>query len=599
MSTTVLAISIVVQVLAAGVALRLAVVTRFPAAWALISAGLILMGVRRSITFYRVISGDGTFTPDLTAEFVALGISALMLFGVLSIGPVLKNIDNANQEFRTRQADFRAYAEASSDYFWSTDANLRVTYLSEEFERITGTPARYILGRAREEIVQTGVSQDVWRAHLEDIEQRRPFRDLVFQHSRPDGAMVYLSLGGVPVFDERGEFQGYRGVGRDITTLTEVENERRQQATFLNSIVENIPAMVFVKQAEDLKFTLLNRAGEDMLGVQREDYIGQNDYDLFPRDQADDFTRMDRDTLAQEQPLDIKEERLTSLTRGERILRTKKIAIRDADGTPRYLLGISEDVTVQKAAEEKLALSLDEANRANQAKSEFLAKMSHDLRTPLNAIIGYSEMIAEEMAGPEVTPQYKRYAAHIRASGHSLLELVNDLLDLSRIEAARMELIEESFDLMEMVENCLAEFGSASEMGQGPTIIRDFDRSPLMVRADPVKLRQAVTNLLSNAVKFTDDDGTVRISLTKDKTGVTFRVADTGEGIDPIDLPHVFEPFHKGTANTRGNRQGVGLGLNIARSFVILHQGSVELESRLGEGTVATLWLPPERSAAA
>ena len=204
---------------------------------------------------------------------------------------------------------------------------------------------------------------------------------------------------------------------------------------------------------------------------------------------------------------------MTSPTRGRRFLRTKKIAIRDPDGAPRYLLGISEDITEQKIGEQRLAQSLEEATRANRAKSEFLAKMSHELRTPLNAIIGYSEMIAEEMAGPEVSPQYKRHAGHIRDSGRSLLALVNDLLDLSRFEAAKLELIEEEFDFVKLLEACLAEFGSLNARGEGATVGRDFDRRALMMVGDPMKIRQAVSNLISNAMKFTGDGGEVTVEL--------------------------------------------------------------------------------------
>lgn len=595
MATMVLAFSAIVQTLAAFAAMRLVFVTRFPLAWGLIAAALILMGVRRAITLYRGLMQEGVFAPDLAAELVALAISALMLCGVLWIGPLLRGFDRTNRALQSRQAELQAYAEASSDYFWATDEKHRASYFSEEFERITGIPTERLIGMDRVDITPTNVDRDRWRAHLEDFEKHRPFRDFVFQHARPDGSTVSLSISGVPVFDDRGDFLGYRGVGRDITPLVEAQNERREQAQFLDSIVENIPAMVFVKDATDLRFTLLNRAGEEMLGVRREDYIGQSDHDVFPREEADHFTRIDRETLARADSLDIQEERMTSPTRGERFLRTKKIAIRDGGGMPRYLLGISEDITGRKAGEEMLARSLEEANRANRAKSDFLAKMSHELRTPLNAIIGYSEMIAEEMAGPDVSPQYKRYAGHVRESGRSLLALVNDLLDLSRIEAAQLDLLEEEFDYVKLLEGCLVESGSQSERGQGPTLARDFDRRALMMRGDPLRLRQAVGNLVSNAVKFTDDSGTVTVRLRAAADGVTVQVHDTGVGISPGDLPHVFEPFHKGNPNTRTNRQGVGLGLNIARYLVVLHQGRLEIESRSGEGTLVTLWLPVER----
>lgn len=234
------------------------------------------------------------------------------------------------------------------------------------------------------------------------------------------------------------------------------------------------------------------------------------------------------------------------------------------------------------------------ARVANQAKSVMLANASHDLRTPLNAIIGFSELALSETFG-SLAPKYRDYLSDIHASGNLLLAIVNDVLDLSRIEAGRYEMQEEVLEISDLigsvtrlVEGQAANNGIAVECRVGP--------SPCRVRADRRALQQVLLNLLSNATKFTPAGGRVTVAVERKGSGDLFiEVRDTGKGISEDDQRMLFTPFSRGASAGTANTQGTGLGLSIVRGLVELHGGEVRLTSALGEGTAVTVRLPARR----
>jgi signal transduction histidine kinase len=240
----------------------------------------------------------------------------------------------------------------------------------------------------------------------------------------------------------------------------------------------------------------------------------------------------------------------------------------------------------------QLGEARDAALQASRVKSEFLANMSHELRTPLNAIIGFSEMLSAETLGA-LPDQYRSYADYIRSSGVMLLDLINDLLDLSRIEAGQYTLEEADVAIAPAIAECLAVV-TAEAQRKGLALAFDPGPRNLQLRADPRAFKQVTLNLLSNAIKFTDC-GSVSVAIRVEHHGMDLTVADTGIGIDPIVIPRLFEPFRQGHAGLSRKYGGSGLGLSICRNLVELHGGTIDLASEPGKGTVATVRLPPGR----
>jgi PAS domain S-box-containing protein len=266
-----------------------------------------------------------------------------------------------------------------------------------------------------------------------------------------------------------------------------------------------------------------------------------------------------------------------------------------------HVIAIIRDVTDQKLSEEKLrntAQQLElrnrEVERANRLKSEFLASMSHELRTPLHTIIGFTELLAEEVEGP-LTEKQKRFVQHVHQDSMHLLELINDILDLSKIEAGRMELHPESFDALEVISAAIA--GVQNQAESKHLKLENRVIRPVHIVADKVRFREVLNNLLSNAVKFTPEGGRVQVEASTRDDQAVFSVEDTGIGIAAEDQEAVFDKFRQVASTTRGVREGTGLGLAIVKRLVEMHGGSIALQSELGRGSRFSFTMPATQPA--
>jgi two-component system cell cycle sensor histidine kinase PleC len=239
---------------------------------------------------------------------------------------------------------------------------------------------------------------------------------------------------------------------------------------------------------------------------------------------------------------------------------------------------------------EKYALEKNRAEAANRAKSEFLANISHELRTPLNAVIGFSEVMQQSLFGPLGHAKYQEYARDIHDSGAYLLEVINDILDMSKIEAGRMSLDIDHVDVADIVADSMKVVGQAAA-DRGITLSR-HGPSRLMIEADRRALKQIFLNLLSNAVKFTREDGSVDLHLSRSKGTVRIAIKDTGIGIPEDDIIKLGRPFEQVENQFSKSHQGSGLGLAISRALVELHGGSLRITSREGQGTTVICTLP-------
>jgi PAS domain S-box-containing protein len=269
--------------------------------------------------------------------------------------------------------------------------------------------------------------------------------------------------------------------------------------------------------------------------------------------------------------------------------------IRDTEGKPVTFQGAVRDITERRQNRLALEQALAAAEMANRAKSEFLANMSHELRTPLNAIIGFSEIIGTQALGPMGNASYVEYAQDIHDSGRMLLDLINDILDLSKIEAGKKELHERMVDIPRVVRASLRLVRERAEKN-GVTLETDITESLPPVRADEVALKQILSNLLTNAVKFTKAGGTVTCGARIGEGGrLELLVRDTGIGMRKEDIAKALEPFRQIEGSLSRSAGGVGLGLPLVQALARLHGGGAQVNSQVGVGTSVIVWLPADR----
>jgi signal transduction histidine kinase len=282
------------------------------------------------------------------------------------------------------------------------------------------------------------------------------------------------------------------------------------------------------------------------------------------------------------------------------IRRAREILQRALDSTVNDVQGLAREIATRNAdlsnALDAARLAVEEAETANRAKSDFLNVMSHELRTPLNAVLGYAELMEAEVDG-ELSEKHRRYVERMKRSAVHLRDMVDEVLTFERMEGGRETVSYESMDLRQVVEEAVG-FLEPDAAARGLTLRMDLPPEPLEVRSDPPKVRQILLNLLGNAVKFTDE-GEVSVSLEAASNQAVVRVRDTGIGIDPKHLDRVFDPFWQVDASSTRTAGGTGLGLTITRRLVELLGGTIQVESRPGEGSTFTVRLPVDGSAGA
>jgi two-component system cell cycle sensor histidine kinase PleC len=238
-----------------------------------------------------------------------------------------------------------------------------------------------------------------------------------------------------------------------------------------------------------------------------------------------------------------------------------------------------------------LAAARDQASRASEAKSTFLANMSHELRTPLNAIMAFSEVIATNALGPDAQDRYRQYATDVLSSGRHLLGLVDDLLDLAKIESGKLVLSPKWLDGAALLHECTLILSEAARK-KNITLQANCTSSDPRIYADERAVKQIAINLLSNGVKFTAPGGHVRATLNADESGITLCVQDNGKGIPADQIARIVQPFEQLDNRYGQANGGTGLGLALVRALAEMHDGKLDIESEVGIGTTVSVWLP-------
>ena len=614
-----------------------------------------------------------------------------------------------------QQAQLTAFAQHAPVTFFIKDRAGRYEYVNPGFERIFGASAADVVGKtaidlypAETAAMLEAQNNEVWRTGVaSSMEDDMP---------AADGVVRRMLIRKFPILDADGTMTALGGLNLDITERYQAETALHDSTRLLNAVIERLPVMLFLKRASDLRMVMFNKAGEDLLGFPRDALLGKNDYDNFPKEQADFFIEKDRRVLNGSGFEDIPEEVITGKDGNGLILHTIKVALRDEHGQPQYLLGISEDITARKRIEDAMAnysellamatgavgigiwnyyldqgtlewddrmlemygvgrdqfagayeawsgavhpddreraetalnasiagqanfdtefrilrpdgqarhiqalgltvfdksgvarhmtgINLDiterkqaeaallrakeDAEKANRAKSEFLSSMSHELRTPMNAILGFAQLLKYNPT-ETLTKTQNSSVEHILGGGHHLLKLIEEVLELSKIEAGRLSLDFDHIPLRGVVDHSLNLIRARADRGGIEIIDRiDGDGIPLLW-SDDARLSQVLINLLSNAVKYNREAGTVTLSCAElpDRM-LRISVADTGGGIPAAKRDDLFKPFER-LGREAGQIEGTGIGLTISKQIIELLGGRIGFDSEDGEGS--TFWI--------
>ncbi len=383
---------------------------------------------------------------------------------------------------------------------------------------------------------------------------------------------------------------GYAGSAIYMVTLAEREAQAaaRRGALVFQAVTEGAGDLI-LRMSPEGEIRFASTASGALLGVAAEDLIGRSVLEFVaPGDRAILAASL-RDAAGMRRPTSAEVRMAKASGLGWMEFRCDPM-IDGAFGKSADIVAVARDTAARRAFEDQLARARDLAQKANSSKSQFLANMSHELRTPLNAIIGFSDVMRQEMFGPIQTPKYKEYAGLIHESGRHLLDLIGDVLDMSKIEAGKYELSPEPVDTRELVGKCLETVKVTAERKK-VNLTANLAATPDLV-ADKRALKQIMLNLLSNAIKFTPAGGTVEVATACNAGWFWLGVADDGVGISQEDLQRLGRPFEQAAGAYARECEGTGLGLSLVRSFVEMHGGRLEIESALGEGTTVRVFLP-------
>lgn len=470
-----------------------------------------------------------------------------------------------------------------------TDRHGYVEWVNEGFTRMTGYRSAEIVGRKPGEVLQGPLSDrnEVEKIRKAVMRGESVTAELVNYHK--DGSSYIIRMEIEPLFDEAGQLNGFMAIESDVTAQRQYERKIREQGEQLATLVHNLPGVAF-RVACDEKWTNLfvSDAIEKLSGYPASDFINNAVRDCASITHPDDIPMIEAavaDAIARRTDYNV-EYRIIHKSGQIRWVNERASVIFEGD-TPRYLDGAQYDITELREAREA-------ASAASQSKSEFLANMSHEIRTPMTAILGFADLLAES-ASRSNDSESMEHVDTIRRNGQHLLALINDILDLSKIEAGKMTV--ESVDLAPrtLIEDSIQTLASRAQEKGIALRCEIASELPASIRSDPLRMRQVLLNLLGNAVKFTQHGSvTLRVDVVGGpKPLLRCAITDTVVGMSPDEMARLFRPFEQADSSTTRRFGGTGLGLRISKRLAELLGGTIEVSSEPGRGSrfVATFAL--------
>jgi PAS domain S-box-containing protein len=488
----------------------------------------------------------------------------------------------AQAEAEKAQAQLAAFFDHSPSGMYLKDRDLNVTMVNRAFEKFYDVASDDIVGRPISDWRPGSLSADVDALDMA-VADKGESMDMETEIENADGDFRIIVLNKFPIFAANGEVVGVGGVNTGVTDARSQEAEMRQTQARLAAYIDHIPMMVILLD-RDSRFLMVNHRYEAFFDVAMADLVGQIGNDHLTPERREMFLVENRQTCDRQETTNQVIE-MQNAAGETRLLQQTKFPIVTGDELPVAVGVVLQDITDQKKHERDLETARDDAESANRAKSAFLANMSHEIRTPMNGVFGMADLLAQSALSTE----QQRYLNTIRRSGEALLGVINNVLDVSRVEAGEFELDINTFNLHDVIAEAIELF-TESASAKGVFIAHNIAGNvPPWTSGDSVRLRQVLTNLVGNAIKFTQQGSIVlraiRIGGDADNALIRFEVSDTAIGIERGKLVTLFEPFQQADTSITRKYGGSGLGLSIAGHIVGLMGGRIDVDSEPGKGS--------------
>jgi len=490
----------------------------------------------------------------------------------------------AEQALRESEERFRNMADGCPEAMWVTNADGSNNFLNRACREFSGTNYEQVVKGNWRSMVHPEDAEEYLGAIQRAVREHTNFKGEA-RLRRADGEWRWGVTHAVPRFSQSSEYLGHIGLSLDITERKQAEQALRTSEEKFRQLAENIREVFWMMDPASGKFLYVGPAYEQVWG-RTCDSVYQNPASWLAAIHPDDLERSRRLFASQMQGEPVENEyRIRTPDGEEKWIRSRAFPVRDEGGKLIRVVGIAEDITERKRYEAELIEAREGADAANRAKSCFLANMSHEIRTPMNGVIGMLQLLALT----DLSKEQRHYAAVAESSGQALLALIDQILDLSRIEARKATLENRSFNLRDVIEEVVQLLSVQANAKGLPVHCYISPEIPPLVVGDAHRLRQVLTNLTANAVKFTER-GVVALDAAMESQGngsatVRFTVTDTGIGIRQSQAAALFSPFTQADVSTTRKYGGTGLGLAISKQIVEMMGGTIGVDSREGRGS--------------
>ncbi len=493
----------------------------------------------------------------------------------------------AEEALRESEERFRIMADCCPTSMWVNNASGDVRFINRTYREFFGTTYENVEGRKWVPLLHPEDAPHYLAILERAMAEQAPFAAEA-RVRRADGEWRWVASYAQPRFSPSGEFLGHVGLSPDITERKQAEDALRQSEEKFRQLTENIREVFWMMNAAGTEILYVSPAYEQMWGCTCES-LYKHPMSWMEAIEPEDREPAHAGFLKQLGGEHIDSEyRIKTPDGVRRWIRDRAFPVRDETGQLIRVAGIAEDITERKQHDEEMVRAREAADAASHAKSRFLANMSHEIRTPMNGVIGMLQLLMNT----DLTEEQREYAAIIEASGRTLLSLIEDILDISKIESHKVTLEHVAFDLRRIVEDAFQTLRQRANAKGLAFSWHAAPEAPELLYGDPNRLRQILINLTANAIKFTErGDVVVRVGVERLETGkatLRFSIADTGIGIDQDQACALFSPFVQADASTTRKYGGTGLGLSISKQLVEMMGGKIGFDSKVGEGS--TFW---------